>query len=772
MLFSDKYDTIEGLEIYQDFSDPRRFYYLPPAAPRIALSAEGTGAYALSLVVYRRDIESGPLPQGVQDGGGFLAVDVDLRVPPGKLDRVREELQGRVSGASITSVPYTDGAVSLTLLGVSSADEAGGAFVTRIAGSTRPALYGDNRAAFSVTLDKEGAALMDALVRGGGSTQAIVQYDLKFAGIAPAYNLHIVIEYGRVFESMRIQAGLSAGLSTGGMSFLARAGFDSLLEKLQDDGSILVEETDFVPGEGGRSPASQQAINDIIADLMGSKWFKQTLAAGPQLPAAPTAPAAGPMVSTGAPGGTQRPAGDTSLQVAFSFDMSIVEREEHIRREYTLNTRKARLHEIHPVGQLMVDLPSGEADRYITYADLRHPFFTKLHLDLATTAEWEKDGIDSIVVQVRYGPEGAGVFTHTPSMRLTKDAPAASWETHTLRDHANDPHQPLVLWYDYRVTVHFLADVAIGDQAGSAISVGVPGADPEGWIHTTERHLVLNPRDVTPIIPVEVSAGVVDFDVVDEVHATLRFGPYEQIVRLNREVSQARYIVRPEPGLEDARLTTEGQLFYKDGARVPVPHQDWGRQRLVILNEPRENILRVRVIMVDPGHLYEKILVRLGYTDAARSVVKDLELTAHAQIIDWEVRLEDPNRRTWTHEVTKMRKDGGIEASPSTETDGTRLVVGVPARDIISVEVTWLGTIGGDLRALRVEMDYDDERNDVHWDHTELMMEGHVGKFSWAIPIEDVERRSYRYRLTFFRTTEAPVPGEWIETDTRSLVLI
>jgi hypothetical protein len=214
MLYSDPIATIRGLTLFRDFSDPRTIYYLPPEAPRIARSAEGgeNGDYALRLVLFRPDPSAASAP-GLEDGAGFLNLDTDLHVSEGLLAEVSEEVRRRFgTEANLVAVPFLSGSVELVLLGVDKDDE-GKPFVRQVAGSSVPSLYGSERAAFSTVLDRQGAALMKQVLEAGGATMALVIYHLTYAGIGPAYNLKITIDYKNVYEKLdlRLRAGITAG---------------------------------------------------------------------------------------------------------------------------------------------------------------------------------------------------------------------------------------------------------------------------------------------------------------------------------------------------------------------------------------------------------------------------------------------------------------------------------------------------------------------------------------------------------------------------------
>mgnify|MGYP001594144439 CR=1 FL=1 len=1190
MLFDEPVLFFKGLTIFRDFSELSRYYFLPPEAPRVARSAENSEDYALRLVLYRPD-PNAPPPQGMENGGGFLNLDVDLHVDNKLLEQATQEVQRRFGGtASLVPVPFLRGSVELLLLGVGREDQ-GKPFVRKVAGSTVPSLYGSQRAAFSVVLDRDGAALMEQVIKKGGMTMVLATYHLAYAGIPPAYNLRITVDYEKVYEhlDLRIQAGVTA--KKGQSSFVGKAGFHMLMEELREKRVVNVDEVDPVPGENGRTPVDQARIDEIIGNLMGSKWFKPTLASTAQMadlgsstqsqggtgagssqtpgtqgtstpgggssggtgsttPAAgqrqtaqwqedsktPTpfpadrgvesfqpstsgtretltvrgtgatakagpqpnalqlislngnqlsldvaegetqhieikwpagagtaagsgsgattsraaatwtqAPTEGPSDGRGVepfqvsangtsenlvirgegatvkvgnspatlaphpspgnratvdvpagetrhveitwPGGSvgeetfhlffdndrpidrnndvgkykegrpdpsepdatlngeharfleqsrsnatatpqelrgpaalnewlatldpnstltldahaswedrpptgregrrqanrslserrlavarhlvaQHPissrmtiangngtgvfhgsdvaesnpraipqlpgdtvlsnanggqtqhrvvlirgtkrgtaqtiirgqlrrdpspnqpvpppgqgtpesilrghvsrgkgGGDFSVQASFEINLEMIQREERVTAVYNLSTRKARVQEVHPQGNLILDV-LNPAD-YIIEADGALDFFQRLDIAASTTAQWDKEGIDSIGIQIRYAPREGG-FRRSGDIVLSKDRSTGLWKSGVLREDEDNSRSPVLYWYEYRITVHYLPDVAMGDQSGAVTSVGVKGADPEGWIRSTERNLVIHPRDVTPAIMVNITTGLLRFDLLQRAQVVLTYGPHRQNIALSADHAEHRLLIRPEAGLEDARLRTEGKLFYKDGAQVPLPPQDWSPQELIVINEPRENILRVQVILADPGNDYQKVKVRLRYEHGNRVVEETRELTTHAQMEEWAVRLENPSVREWKYQAILIKKSGDIDTTDWIDGPGNQLILGVRAVDVIPVQVVWLIPPAGDTIAVKIDLRYIDAANGVRWEQSELIRGQHSGEFTWSIAIADSKKRSYDYRVTEFTRSSGAKEGPWTPSDQTMLVL-
>ncbi|MCA9653317.1 MAG: hypothetical protein KC501_25605, partial [Myxococcales bacterium] len=162
----------------------------------------------------------------------------------------------------------------------------------------------------------------------------------------------------------------------------------------------------------------------------------------------------------------------------------------------------------------------------------------------------------------------------------------------------------------------------------------------------------------------------------------------------------------------------------------------------------------------------------LRYEHGDRLVEQDFELTQHAQMEEWAVRLEDPEARSWQYQATLIQTTGGIETTGWIDGHDELLVLGFDAVDVIPVQVSWLvPPPAGGLVAVKIDLAYDDDRLNVHWQHSELIRQGHSGSFTWPIAIRDRRVRSYRYRVTEFRAA-VPSEGEWKTSDSTMLVLL
>ena len=141
--------------------------------------------------------------------GGFADFDVHLGMSEEELDATCERELQRLANLDdlprLSPVPVVDGSVKLMLFGRMSGDtptpRRDPGFVRAIHHAAKPALYGDNRAAFSVELDERGITILDQAMRGEMAPIGVV-YGLDYLALRPAYHVKLKIDWDRVQDIM------------------------------------------------------------------------------------------------------------------------------------------------------------------------------------------------------------------------------------------------------------------------------------------------------------------------------------------------------------------------------------------------------------------------------------------------------------------------------------------------------------------------------------------------------------------------------------------
>ena len=271
LLLGSKSMTIEGITVFLDHADPSQFWYLPGPVNLARKGADRRAAF--TLIEYRPAAVAG----GAK-GGGFLSFEVNLHLDPALEGKILSKVSSMSKGVpKLAAVPFDEGKVQCIALnlqgsGGTNASPAGpGTFnaVETILGASVPSLFGDNSAAFSMTLSQEGAIIARKAFEEGTTPIGVI-YDLKFTGIRPALDVKITADLQRIYTQF------SASLS--GQYYFIQAGIDAGFEKLVQEGAIKIEVTNFTT-EGDRKEKEKWAL-DLFKDKLLSDWFTPTLAPG------------------------------------------------------------------------------------------------------------------------------------------------------------------------------------------------------------------------------------------------------------------------------------------------------------------------------------------------------------------------------------------------------------------------------------------------------------------------------------------------------------
>jgi len=173
--------VIEGVTIFSDHAREDQFWYLPGPAPELARRGADE-APQFTLITYRPAVAGA----GVR-GGGFLTMEVCLKLDPVTERRIKARLAGEAGGTPrLSPVPFDEGAVRIVALDI----EGGGGTVNdppppggfraveKIFGATTPSMAGDMSAIFSLSLDQEGAIILSQTFEQGGKPIGVI-YDFK-----------------------------------------------------------------------------------------------------------------------------------------------------------------------------------------------------------------------------------------------------------------------------------------------------------------------------------------------------------------------------------------------------------------------------------------------------------------------------------------------------------------------------------------------------------------------------------------------------------------
>ena len=425
------YFLIDGVSIFPDHADHLQFYYLPmmPHLTTTKDAASGTDVPSIQLIEYA----------GAAGTGGFINFDVNLGLDPSVLTTVAQKLKQQANlsdNPRLSPVTFIDGNVRLTILGAQSpappppagtptspargggatpapAAATGPRFVIGIEGATKPSLYGDNQASFSVQLDQYGATVLEAALKGQIEPIAVI-YALDFVGLRPAFRVHLHVDWSRV------QTYLDSTFHTGFLFFSSDV--EKAVDKLVEDQVISLSVDTFVTDDdGGKDIAGDRdkAMAEVY-DMVKNTFFQSSLA--PPDPSKPSTleQADGVAQSIGALAMT----GGAASMACFSYKSVDLTRIDNKMLDVNISVRTSVERTIYPqahLSGLLGSLGKGGVglDRFIQKVDLDNPWFQRRTLKVTSFADYDGDAIGSIDVTMAYNGG-------TKTVSLTKANPSAS----------------------------------------------------------------------------------------------------------------------------------------------------------------------------------------------------------------------------------------------------------------------------------------------------------------------------------------------------------
>lgn len=800
MLYLDSPAIMRGITLFRDYNNTSLFYFAP-SSPR--LTVEG-GQPMFQLLVYR---DIGTAASGPR-GGGFLIMTTDLGVPAATLEQVRNEIGARYSvQATLAPLPVKAGSVRVTVLdsGASGTDAARTIrFVESIVAAGSPSLYGEQRAAFTAELSKQGAALMKASLRGEGATAVVVVYELTYAGLLPAYNVKITIDFRQSYEHLRNRMQMN--------TLWFKSDVDQEMETLRKSGAIKIEEVVFETQTTEDAAARMTKLNTLAKELAQWTFFKPGLNPGAVLatdrgtlaaydsttdmsritagmtstskaaltgvgagedagaPRRPGAAVATGAVESGtatpaAPATPATPATDTGTsdkptaveawnragRPQGAFLLRSLSQDERQTITYELRQVTAVERTISPQGQIRMLPGATNLAGRILEVDLDADFFKTIEGTITTTADLASMGVASANVKIRYGVKPDGHRWKDEDEAVLR-APGDSKAYRFFVDHLGTRE------IEYQVVLTNRPDSAIGHDAATEESP---------WIPTTTRNLNINPLSFSSVMRVNVVAAMVDWTMVRQIQARIEYTDANSGITaadnkiLTKDASAALVPIRPkDPRVRE--VTVKATFFYHDGASETVTLKQDGGEPFVI-NQPPDSTTMVDLTLTDMLERYKRVSVQLARPGGTPPEAKQtVNLGADTTTGKWAFRRAEPRDTKFAYRITSFMKDGAVKEGNWITTDDPFLIVGDRAAGVLTVRVMMLDALAdAGMRMAKVELDYPDA---PPWgdSHVEQLFQAGTPEFTWRVPMARPDATSYKYKVTWFkidgsRVTTGPV---------------
>ncbi len=165
----------------------------------------------------------------------------------------------------------------------------------------------------------------------------------------------------------------------------------------------------------------------------------------------------------------------------------------------------------------------------------------------------------------------------------------------------------------------------------------------------------------------------------------------------------------------------------------------------------------------------ERVIVAIQKGQDSQTGTFIFDKPAQVQVVSLE--MPDPTDRKFRYRMTRSWSSGEVEEDNWVESDVTVVVVGKVAANMLVVDVTPIGTElpQAGIRLIEVELSYIDAENQVR-DEKTFVIGARNDRFRWEVPIHDLKRRAYEYRIKTHRITGGPPEiSPWTTTTERIL---
>lgn len=736
------YYLINGVTLFCDHEDRLQWYYMP-AAPQLTMVVDrvsGARIPQFQLIKYR----------GRAGNGGFLNFDVNLGIEPDVLAEVRRELRSLehlTDDPRLSPVLLEDGTVKLMLFGKQSGDAseddtAEAQFVLKIDHHAKPALYGNNQAAFSVKLDQEGVTVLEKAMQGEMSPIGVV-YALDYLALRPAYNVRLSIDWERVQKHFEEHFGVN--------SLLFSADIDSAVDELIDDRAIVLEVDTFVPegdDEEGVTGRRDQALNQV-RDMITDAFFTPSLDPYQEKEdgwdkAAGFAERIAQLHANGGQG------------ALFSYSKLDYQRIDKKSLNINISERTTVKRSIYPQGHLSgifrtLRQEGLNPDDFILEVDLDDPWFERRRIKVISRADFAADNISSLNVSLRYGTQLRNVI-----LEAGKETTEVDWAS-IIQNNA----------MRREVTVSYTVNFKSSDGGEHPMRLQSPPLLFEG------DNLEIDPRGdslytltATPILALNFPWARYPL-----IEVRTRYNDPENEIRisdtllLREETTSARWQRFMRDPLKASFLY---QVIYHAAEGKEV-EGEWltGEDDQLILRDP---FPQKRTLTIVPNFRWSEVdraFIDLFYEDQLNGLRQEesFEFTADANGTQtFVVDLLDPTARQVEYQAVVLFQDGRVVEIPRSVTLQPRIILSATMRGHRLIEVRPPDAIQFQkkrLKSILIGLRYSDATNRLSFQDEFTLTANSAPEF-FEFDFVDPQRLRYSYTLkyTFTNNLTRTVPEQ------------
>jgi hypothetical protein len=719
--------SIAGLTVYEDDSNPMLFYVMPDQ-PGFRIDPQ-TNLPVLKLIEYLMPVNRADGSKG----GGFLIFDSYFVLTENKRQQVQGALNdllkqrgikgpgGAPAVAQLGSPGFTKGTSSLTLL------DSGGALVTKILSPGKPSLLGSLLCSFTAELSPEGVAVVKGAMSGSGGV-AQIAYDLHYSATLPPIRGHVW------FNAVQCHSFYQKLDKSGGSWDSSNNTENETLRESFTNSQAGGVDFDF-SGLDPTDPNSAKVKSDI------QNWGWQQIANAAKMVTQNQQQQASGGGSQGTSSGSSDAGGSTSQGDGIGKNrgddgMEHVTRNESLLETYNFNQwfNEKDAVDFETVQQgTLPNLPNFK--NFVSTINANDPFFAQIHATVSVNADFEKFGINSVDVEMKYTKSNPPTIA---AFHFTKADDVGKFDSDTVNGD---------LEYEYYFSVNYK-------------DLSAPYKSPT--TKTTDGHITVDVGTLG-ILYIEAAVGSVDFTKTPQVQLSIR---YPERDATGSPVSR-QFTFDPAKKadslvavlLKPVTQPYEFQVTYvmADGTQVTT---DWTKQdsQQVYINSPFGTKTISFVSEGDFTNNIDNIFLRMTYNDATNNYVQsnDFTFSDKNRSYDWKFPVLAAGQGKVTYSGVVSYKNHTTENIPDTTTPSTLITFGPPNQAAITVTPDSALIDFTKIRLIQVNFEYTDAANNIDVKQEIVVKPQSVTPSSWTFYARDPSKTAYSFQATYYLATTPP----------------
>ena len=722
-----------NITVYSDDTDPNTFYVMPDQ-PSFRIDPN-TGKPSFKFIKYLMPVDR---PDGLK-GGGFLIFDSVFVISPDTMAAIKKQVGGsaKIALPGFIPMPASSTSVasptaSLTLL------DSGGALVTKVESVGRPSLLGSLICSFTAELSPEGAAVVEAAMKGSGGIVQIA-YNLSYMAVLPPIT-------GRIWFNADKFASYYQSIQKSGGSW--DSGDNTENETMQeafissDSGGVKFDFSGLSPNDPNASKLHDdldnwgwQQLNVAVQNVLGSGSSSQSSSnTGTQPPSGSSSSGSGSGSSSG--GVTGQNTGSDLGSDRGDDGMEHVTRNESSWSSFsfseTYNEKDSIVFNTTQQGTLE-NIPNF-ADYAVTI-NANDPFFAQVHASVSVDADFAKFSIQSVDVNMIYdksNPATIGGF------HFTKPDDIYKFDSDTVNGD---------LTYKYSVNVNYL------DQSA-------PYKSPQ---QTTKDSILTIDVGSMGILYVNVTVTNVDFTKTPTVLVAMKYpDPDSTGAAINRQFSfdatkknDSLLVVIMQPFNKQYQY----QVTYvmADGTQLVRPWVSDSTQELFIQSPFSQQTISF-ISEGDFTNDIDNIFLKMSYVDAANSFqqTSDYTFTSANRSHDWSFPVITGGQGVIHYSGVVSHKNHTTENIPDTTSTSNLITFGPPNQQIITVTPDPALLDFTQVKLVQINFSYSDAANSIALNQEIVLKQSGATPPSWTFYVKDPTKTAYTYQATYYMNGNPP----------------